>query len=62
MENEVRNSVYPLKEINYADLVEVFVFTKADEEATFTNWMAEMTNGQAKIELVEKEFLEFRVN
>ncbi|MEK5214773.1 YigZ family protein [Psychrobacillus sp. FSL H8-0487] len=59
VENEVRNSVYPLKEINYADLVEVMVFTKADEEETFINWMAEMTNGQAKVELVEKEFLEF---
>ncbi|MEK5146234.1 YigZ family protein [Psychrobacillus sp. FSL K6-4615] len=62
VENEVRNSVYPLKEINYVDLVEVMVFTKADEEETFINWMAEMTNGQAKIELVEKEFLEFTVN
>ena len=62
VENEVRNSDYPLKEINYADLVEVLVFTKADEEEAFINWMAEMTNGQAKIELVEKEFLEFRVN
>ena len=62
VENEVRNSVYPLKEINYADLVEVMVFTKADEEESFINWMAEMTNGQAKVELVEKEFLEFTVN
>lgn len=62
VENEVRNSVYPLKEINYADLVEVMVFTKADEEETFINWIAEMTNGQAKVELVEKEFLEFTVN
>lgn len=62
VENEVRNSAYPLKEINYADLVEVMVFTKADEEENFINWMAEMTNGQAKIELVEKEFLEFTVN
>ena len=62
VENEVRNSDYPLKEINYADLVEVLVFTKADEEANFINWMAEITNGQAKIELVEKEFLEFMVN
>lgn len=59
VENEVRNSAYPLKEINYADLVEVMVFTKADEEETFINWMAEMTNGQATIELVNKEFLEF---
>lgn len=62
VENEVRNSVYPLKEINYAELVEVLVFTKANEEATFINWMADITNGQAKIELVEKEFLEFVMN
>ncbi|SFQ53288.1 uncharacterized protein, YigZ family [Psychrobacillus psychrotolerans] len=62
VENEVRNSDYPLKEINYVELVEVMVFTKADEEETFINWMAEMTNGQAKVELVEKEFLEFTVN
>ncbi|MCZ8539177.1 YigZ family protein [Psychrobacillus psychrodurans] len=62
VENEVRNSVYPLKEIIYADQVEVLVFTKADEEAEFINWMAEITNGQAKIEIIEKEFLEFTVN
>lgn len=62
VENEVRNSVYPLKEINYAELVEVLVFTKADEEAAFINWMAEITNGQAKIELMGKEFLEFVMN
>ncbi|MEK3978426.1 YigZ family protein [Psychrobacillus sp. FSL K6-2836] len=62
VENEVRNSIYPLKEINYADLVEVLVYTKTIEEADFINWMAEITNGQAKIELVEKEFLEFMVN
>lgn len=62
VENEVRNSAYPLKEINYADSVEFFVYTKAKEEITFTNWIIEMTNGQAKIEVVEKEFLEFDVN
>lgn len=62
VENEVRNSVYPLKEIIYADQVEVLVFTKADEEEGFINWVAEITNGQAKIEIVEKEFLEFTVN
>ena len=62
VENEVRNSVYPLKEIIYADQVEVLVYTKADEEEGFINWVAEITNGQAKIEIVEKEFLEFTVN
>ncbi|GGA18652.1 YigZ family protein [Psychrobacillus lasiicapitis] len=62
VENEVRNSSYPLKEINYADSVEFLVYTKANEEMTFTNWIIEMTNGQAKIEVIEKEFLEFDVN
>ena len=62
VENEVRNSAYSLKEINYANDVEVLVYTIADEEAAFTAWMTEITNGQAKFELVEKEFLEFDVN
>ena len=62
VENEVRNSSYPLKEINYADSVEFLVYTEANEEMTFTNWIIEMTNGQAKIEVIEKEFLEFDVN
>lgn len=62
VENEVRNSSYPLKEINYADSVEFFVYTEANEEITFTNWIIEMTNGQAKIKIIEKEFLEFDVN
>lgn len=62
VENEVRNSVYPLKDINYADSVEVHVYVKAEEESNFSDWMTELTNGQCKIEIVEKEFLEFEVN
>lgn len=62
VENEIRGSIYPLKEISYAELVEVYVYTKANEESVFTEWIAEMTNGQAQIELVEKEFLEFVLN
>lgn len=62
VENEVRNSVYPLKDINYADSVEVHVYVKAVDESNFSDWMTELTNGQCKIEIVEKEFLEFEVN
>lgn len=62
VENEVRNSHYPLKEINYGELVEVLVYTKANEESIFAEWISEITNGQAKIKLVEKQFLEFEVN
>ena len=59
VENEVRNSEYPLKEINYAELVEVFVYSEVEDQTKFTDWITEMTNGQAKIDIVEKEFLEF---
>lgn len=62
VENEIRNSNYPLKEINYAETVEFFVYTEANEEMVFTDWITEMTNGQGIIEVVEKEFLEFVVN
>lgn len=61
MENEIRNSIYPLKEIAYADLVEIFVYTKAEDELKFLEWVTEITNGQAKIDTVEKVFLEFDV-
>ncbi|MEK4522941.1 YigZ family protein [Psychrobacillus sp. FSL W7-1457] len=61
VENEIRNSVYPLKEIAYADLVEIYVYTKAEDELKFLEWVTEITNGQAKIDIVEKVFLEFDV-
>lgn len=62
VENEVRNSNYPLKEIKYADLVEVFVHTLAEDVTNFSDWVNNVTNGQAKIDTVEKVFLEFELN
>lgn len=59
VENEVRNSEYPLKEINYAELVEVFVYSEVENQTKFAEWITEITNGQAKIDIVEKEFLDF---
>ena len=59
VENEVRNSEYPLKEINYAELVEVFVYSEVENQTKFAEWITEITNGQAKIDIVEQEFLEF---
>ena len=61
VENEVRQSSYTLKEISYADAVELFVFVLAEEQSVFEAWMIEMTNGQAQIECVEKQFIEFNV-
>ncbi|WP_342473044.1 YigZ family protein [Metasolibacillus sp. FSL H7-0170] len=59
VENEVRNSHYTLKEIQYADAVEVFVYVLKDEEEAFAEWMTELTNGQAQIACVDKQFIEF---
>ncbi|WP_313892613.1 YigZ family protein [Psychrobacillus sp.] len=61
VENEVRSSEFPLKEINYAELVELLVYTKSEDETKFVDWVTEITSGQAKIDIVEKEFLEFEV-
>ncbi|MCT6923345.1 YigZ family protein [Metasolibacillus sp.] len=59
VENEVRNSHYTLQEIQYADAVEVFVHVLKDEEATFIEWITELTNGQATIDCIDKGFIEF---
>lgn len=61
VENEVRQSEYPLKEIQYTDGVEIYVYVPADKEEVFTLWMSELTNGQAVIECSGKEFLEFNL-
>ncbi len=59
VENEVRQSPYPLKEISYADGVNLFVYVPVAEGDVFTAWMAELTNGQARIMSTSSEFLEF---
>ena len=61
VENEVRQSAYTLKEITYADGVELYVYVIAEEEQNFIDWIIEMTNGQALIDCVDKQFIEFIV-
>ena len=61
VENEVRGSHYALRDIQYAENVDVYVFVLKEEEADFTAWMIEMTNGQAQIECVDKQFIEFSI-
>ena len=59
VENEIRSSEYPLDRIEYADLVELYIFVKVDKEEIFNGWITELTNGQAVLEHVGEEFLEF---
>ena len=53
------NPTYPLKEIIYADGVDLFIYVPVAEESNFIEWMTEMTNGQAQIVSVDNKFLEF---
>lgn len=62
VENEVRQSVYPLKDIQYTDGVSLLVHVPVAEEESFTAWINEMTNGQASLICMSKEYLEFPVN
>ncbi|WDF04455.1 YigZ family protein [Shouchella hunanensis] len=48
IENEIRQSSYPLKEITYADSVTVHVFVESDQIDAYKDWITELTNGQAE--------------
>lgn len=61
VENEVRQSAYPLKEIAYADGVDLLLYVPVAEVDTFNSWITEMTNGQASKLSISSEFLEFDV-
>lgn len=59
VENEIRGSHYTIEDIQYLENVEITVFVLKDEVDTFTNWITEMTNGQAEISLIREQFVEF---
>ena len=59
VENEARQSPYPLKEITYTDGVDLFMYVPAMEVNNFSSWMTELTNGQAVINSIDTEFLSF---
>lgn len=61
VENEVRSSQYTLRDIQYTEGVELYVFVQKDDEEAFTGWMTELTNGQADITCIDKQFVEFVV-
>lgn len=49
LENELRSSVYAIKEIHYLDNVEIETFVEENQTQTFSDWMIELTNGQCEI-------------
>ncbi|MFC3210948.1 YigZ family protein [Planomicrobium okeanokoites] len=62
VENEVRQSQYPLKKIEYTEGVDLYIYVPVAEEETFAAWLNELTNGQSSFICTEKEYLEFPVN
>lgn len=49
LENELRSSVYNIKEIHYLDNVEIETFVEENQVKEFSEWMIELTNGQCEI-------------
>lgn len=58
IENEVRQSTYTIKEIDYTNDVTMYIYVPLEKKESFTEWMTEMTNGQAKIATVDTIFRE----
>jgi uncharacterized YigZ family protein len=61
IENELRSSVYILKNIQYQENVEIEVYVEEESQPAFTEWMIEMTNGQAEITAGEITYLESEI-
>lgn len=61
VENEVRQSKYPLKNIEYAERVNLYVYVPIAEDEIFAAWIRELTNGQSSSICKGKEYLEFPV-
>lgn len=59
VENEIRDSDYTLRDISYAEGVELFVFVLKEEEQSLIDWIIELTNGQSTISRVNEQFIEF---
>lgn len=59
VENELRQSPYPLKEMLYEENVRIVMYVPMAETDKFYDWITEMTNGQAEISANSTIFLEF---
>lgn len=59
VENELRQSPYPLKEMLYEENVCIVMYVPMAETDKFYDWITEMTNGQAEISANSTIFLEF---
>ncbi|MFJ7366192.1 YigZ family protein [Peribacillus frigoritolerans] len=58
LENELRSSIYQIKEIQYLDQVNILVYVEETQKETYTAWIIELTNGQGHITEEEMLYLE----
>jgi uncharacterized YigZ family protein len=58
LENELRSSIYQIKEIQYLDQVNILVYVEETQKETYTAWITELTNGQGHITEEEMIYLE----
>lgn len=61
LENELRSSIYQIKEIEYLDQVMIHVFAEEAKKQQYIEWMTELTNGQASISEGEMLYLEQKI-
>ena len=58
LENELRSSIYQIKEIQYLDQVNILVYVEETQKDIYTAWITELTNGQGHIAEEEMLYLE----
>ncbi|WP_285767863.1 YigZ family protein [Peribacillus sp. SI8-4] len=58
LENELRSSIYQIKEIQYLDQVTILVYAEEAQKESYISWMTELTNGQGQISEGELLYLE----
>ncbi|WP_208587454.1 YigZ family protein [Gracilibacillus suaedae] len=62
LENELRQSEYLLEETEYLDKVTFHVRTLVGEETGFTNWITELTSGNAELKEGEDSYIEVDIS
>ncbi|MDQ0206776.1 YigZ family protein [Alkalicoccobacillus murimartini] len=61
MENELRQSPYPVQSIDYAEAVQITTYVEPVDLLSFEEWITNLTNGQALIIIGNETYLELDV-
>ncbi|MFC7321873.1 YigZ family protein [Halobacillus campisalis] len=58
LENEIRNSVHPIKKVNYLENVEIDVYVKKNDIDEFKKWIVNLTSDKAVITVGSFSYME----